>query len=194
VKASGAQPKQLGFEGLFLPTGVLDPKLGPISTYPDTLLPRVVLNAYVGDLGIDSGTPQSVYRLDTKAMTQIKDAAGKPLAKVLAPGQQLDVPDGQGSIRFDGIRRFATLQVAHDPGKGPALISALLALTGLLISLFVKRRRIWVRAARDEAGRTLVEVAGLSRTEGEDNDWLADEVTALAGSLGQVPTTDQTED
>jgi cytochrome c biogenesis protein len=194
VKASGAQPKQLGFQGLFLPTGVLDPKLGPISTYPDALLPRGVLNAYVGDLGIDSGTPQSVYRLDTKAMTQVKNAAGKPLAKVLAPGQQLDLPGGQGSIRFDGVRRFATLQVAHDPGKGPALVSALLALTGLLISLFVKRRRIWVRAAPDNAGRTLVEVAGLSRIEGEDNDWLADEVSALAGSLGQAPTTEQTED
>ena len=127
-------------------------------------------------------------------MTQIKDSAGKPLAKVLAPGEQLDLPDGQGSIRFDGVRRFATLQVAHDPGKGPALVAALLALAGLMLSLFVKRRRIWVRAVADGSGRTLVEVAGLARTEGEDRDRLADEVTALARSLGQVRTADETED
>jgi cytochrome c biogenesis protein len=197
VKASGARPKQLGFDGLFLPTGAIDPKLGPVSTYPDLLLPRVVLNAYVGDLGIDSGVPQSVYRLDTRGLTQIKNAAGKPLAKVLAPGDRLDLPDGQGSIRFDGVRRFATLQVAHDPGKGPALIAALLALVGLMLSLFVKRRRVWVRVADDGSGRTLVEVAGLARSEGEDRDRLADEVSALATSLGQdeqVRTAEQTED
>jgi cytochrome c biogenesis protein len=197
VKASGARPKQLGFDGLFLPTGAIDPKLGPVSTYPGLLLPRVVLNAYVGDLGIDSGVPQSVYRLDTKRLTQIKNAAGNPLAKVLAPGEQLDLPDGQGSIRFDGVRRFATLQVAHDPGKGPALVAALLALAGLMLSLFVKRRRVWVRVADDGSGRTLVEVAGLARTEGEDRDRLADEVSALASSLGQdeqVPAIDETED
>jgi cytochrome c biogenesis protein len=186
VKASGARPEQLGFEGLFLPTAAMDPTLGPISTYPDLLIPRAVLNAFVGDLGIDSGVPQSVYRLDTSGLTQIKDAAGKPLAKVLAPGEQLDLPDGQGSIRFDGVRRFATLQVAHDPGKGPALVSALLALAGLMLSLFVKRRRVWVRTAPDGSGRTLVEVAGLARIDGEDRDRLADEVTALAGSLGQA--------
>jgi len=197
VKASGARPKQLGFEALFLPTAFVDRRLGPVSTYPDLVLPRVVLNAYVGDLGIDSGVPQSVYRLDTRGMTQIKDAAGNPLAKVLAPGERLDLPGGQGSIRFDGVRRFATLQVAHDPGKSPALVAALLALAGLMLSLFVKRRRVWVRATQESSGRTLVEVAGLARTEGEERDRLADEVTALASSLGQVEqlrTADETED
>jgi cytochrome c biogenesis protein len=194
VKASGARPKQLGFEGLFLPTATVDPKLGPISTYPALLAPRAVLNAYVGDLGVDSGIPQSIYRLDTKGMTQIKDAAGNPVAQVLAPGDRFDLPAGQGSIRFDGIRRFATLQVAHDPGKGLALVFALLALAGLMLSLFVKRRRIWVRVAAVEAGGTLVEIAALERTEGEDRDRLADEVTALARSLGQEPAADTTED
>jgi len=200
VKASGARPKQLGFEGLFLPTAAIDPQLGPISTYPALIVPRAVLNAYVGDLGLDSGVPQSVYRLDTNKMTQVRNAAGKPLAQVLAPGEALKLPDGQGSIRFDGVRRFATLQVAHDPGKSPALVSALLALVGLMLSLFVKRRRVWVRAVDDGGGRTVVEVAGLARTEGEDRDRLADEVTALARSLGapeqapaseQVPATEQ---
>jgi cytochrome c biogenesis protein len=192
VKASGARPQQLGFEGLFLPTATIDPTQGPISTYPDLLIPRAVLNAYVGDLGIDQGVPQSVYRLDTKRLTQIKDSSGKPLAKVLAPGQQLDLPDGQGSIRFDGVRRYATLQVAHDPGKLPALVSAALALAGLMLSLFIRRRRVWVRVSTDDDGRTLVEVAGLARTEGEDRDGLTDEVIELARSLGQPGSTDET--
>jgi cytochrome c biogenesis protein len=183
VKVPGSNPEQLGFEGLFLPTAVIDKNLGPISDYPDAVLPRAVLNAWAGDLGDGSGVPQSVYKLVTKNMKQITQN-GKPLAKILAPGEQMDLPAGQGSIRFDGVRRYATLQVAHDPGKGFVLLAAALALGGLMLSLFVKRRRVWVRALPDDAGRTLVEVAGLARTEGEDRDGLVGEVGAVAGALG----------
>ena len=45
VKVSGAEPEQLGFDGLFLPTAVIDPSSGPISAYPGLTLPRAVLNA-----------------------------------------------------------------------------------------------------------------------------------------------------
>jgi cytochrome c biogenesis protein len=183
VKVPGATPKQLGFEGMFLPTAIIDKDLGPISDYPDAVIPRAVLNAWAGDLGDDSGVPQSVYKLVKKNMTQIKEN-GQPLAKILAPGQQMDLPDDQGSIRFDGVRRYATLQVAHDPGKGLVLLAAGLALGGLMTSLFVRRRRVWVRAVPDETGRTLVEVAGLARTEGEDRDGLVDEIGQVAGALG----------
>jgi cytochrome c biogenesis protein len=174
------QPDQLGFSGLFMPTAALDLQLGPVSTYPDTRRPRVFLNAWYGDLGTDSGVPQSVYKLVTTHMTQIRNADGTPLAKGLAPRQQMSLPDGRGSIRFDGVRRFATLQVSHDPGKPWALGAAALALVGLLLSLFVRRRRIWVRTRRGAAGRTLVEVAGLSRTEG---DGLADELSEIRAGL-----------
>jgi cytochrome c biogenesis protein len=47
----------------------------------------------------------------------------------------------------------------------------------------VRRRRVWVRASTAADGRTLVEVAGLSRTEGEGRDALAEEVAALAGRI-----------
>jgi cytochrome c biogenesis protein len=100
----------------------------------------------------------------------------------------MTLPDGQGSITFDGVRRWATLQVARDPGKGPALLSAALALAGLMLSLFVSRRRVWVRASDVGAGRTLVEVGGLARTEG---DRLGEEVDALTVELraaaGEAP-------
>ena len=55
VKVPSAEPEQLGFEGLFLPTAVLDPQRGPVSAYPDTDLPRAVLTAFTGDLGVDDG-------------------------------------------------------------------------------------------------------------------------------------------
>jgi cytochrome c biogenesis protein len=179
VKVPGAKPAQLGFQGLFLPTAVLHPQRGPISVFPDDQLPRAVLTAWVGDLGLDSGAAQSVYRLDTTGMKQVtKD--GKPLAQSLQPGATMTLPDAAGSITFDGVRRWTSLKVSHDPGKQWALFSAAAALAGLMLSLFVRRRRVWVRATTGEDGRTLVRVAGLARAEGEG---LADEVAEIAAAL-----------
>ncbi len=183
VKVPSAQPEQLGFEGLFLPTAVLDPQRGPVSAYPDTTLPRAVLTAFTGDLGVDDGSPQSVYSLDKRGLTQVRGDGGQPLAQSLAPGATMDLPDG-ASITFDGVRRWASLQVARNPGTGPALVASVLALAGLMLSLFVRRRRVWVRVSGAPGGRTLVEVAGLARSEGESRDALAEEVGALAEQMG----------
>jgi cytochrome c biogenesis protein len=182
VKAPSAQPEQLGFEGFFLPSAAFDPQRGPISVFPGLRLPRAVLTAWTGDLGIDDGTPQSVYALDKSGLTQVRGEGGQPLAQSLAPGATMELPDGS-SITFDGVRRWASLQVTRNPGTGPALAASVLALAGLMLSLFVRRRRVWVRASAAAGGRTLVEVAGLSRTEGEGRDALADEVAALAGRI-----------
>ena len=182
VKVPSAQPDQLGFEGVFLPTAVLDPNRGPISVYPDVERPRAVLAAWTGDLGIDDGVPESVYSLDTSGMDQVTGDTGQPLAQSLAPGATMALPDG-ASITFDGVRRWASLQVARNPGTRPALAAAVLALAGLMLSLFVRRRRVWVRATATPDGRTLVEVGGLARSEGENREVLADEVAALAARI-----------
>ena len=128
--------------------------------------------------------PQSVYSLDKSVLTQVRGGRGQPLAQSLAPGATMELPDG-GSITFDGVRRWASLQVARNPGTGPALAAAVLALGGLMLSLFVRRRRVWVRAATAPGGRTLVEVAGLSRAEGESREALTEEVAALARRVGR---------
>ena len=179
VKVPGASPTQLGFQGLFLPSAALHPKRGPISVFPDDRLPRAVLTAWTGNLGLDGGAAQSVYRLDTSDMTQVR-RNGRPLAQSLEPGATMTLPDGAGSITFAGVRRWTALQVSDDPGKEFALLSAIAALAGLMLSLFVRRRRIWVRAVTDDDGRTLVRVAGLARAEGEG---LADEVAEIAAAL-----------
>ena len=88
----------------------------------------------------------------------------------------MSLPSGE-SLTFDGVRRWTSLQVARDPGVGPALGAAVLALAGLMLSLFIRRRRVWVRATAGDDGRTLVEVAGLARTEAEGGEGLTDEVS-----------------
>ena len=162
VKAPGARPVQLGFEGLFLPTAALGPQ-GPFSTYPDTLHPRAVLTAFTGDLGLDAGTPQSVFRLDKTDLVQVT-VDGAPLAKALAVGQTMRLPGGQGSITFDGVSRFANFQIAHDPGKGLSLAAALMLLTGLTLSLTVRQRRVFLRAHAAGPAGTRVEMAMLARS------------------------------
>ena len=181
VKVTGTSP-QIGLDGLFLPTAVID-QAGPHSVYPGLRLPRALLSVWRGDLGVDSGSPQSVYRLDKEGLTQVIGKGGRKLVVGLAPGTSATLPSGE-TITMDGVRRWASLQVARDPGTTPALLAALLALGGLMLSLFVRRRRVWVRVGAGQGGRTLVEVAGLARTEGEGGDGLADEVRELAEEIG----------
>lgn len=100
----------------------------------------------------------------------------------------MELPDGAGSITLDGVRRWAALSVARNPGTGPALAASVLALAGLMLSLFVRRRRVWVRASADNDGRTLVEVAGLVRSEADSREVLADEVASLADRIGRDGT------
>ena len=175
VKVPDAQPEQLGFQGFFLPTPGGDPVTGPRSVFPAALAPEVFLSAWKGNLGMNTGVPQSVYSMDTARMTRIGIAA-------LAPGQSMTLPDKLGRITFTGYRRWATFEMSADPGRNAALVGALLALAGVMASLFIRRRRVWVRARTDGSGRTLVDVAGLARTEAPG---LAEEVAALARRLSQ---------
>ncbi len=180
VKVPDAQPEQLGFNVTVTPTAPkqVDPTTGPRSTFPEANDPRVYLGAWAGDLGLDSGVPQNVYQLDSSAMEQL----GR---EDLAVGETWELPDGRGSITFDGLSEFANVQVAYDPGRWLVLGAAMAAMIGISFSLLVRRRRVWVRASVDEQGRTLVEVAGLAQTE-----WaaLAQEVDAVVAALPGAPT------
>lgn len=193
IKVPDAQPRQLGFSGSFLPTAIFDPQRGPVSVFPDLTLPRLVLTAWAGDpgeddLGVNDGRPQSVYTMDFSKVTQLRTAQGTPFRAVLAPGESAQLPEGAGSLTFDGVRRFAAFDIHHDPSKLPALVAASLALVGLVLSLYVRRRRVWVRVRRDDDGDLVVEVAGLAPREDPrldgDLDRLLEAATAGVGEDG----------
>ncbi len=183
IKVPGARPDALGFTGLFLPTGVIDAQQGPHSVFPDAVDPQLVLTGFSGTL-FPSGAPQSVYTLDTAKMTPLpgKDGTGQ-LRILLRPGQTAQLPDGRGSITFDAVQRFAGLSIRTDPGKTLTLVSALLALAGLVSSLVVRRRRVFVRVGpAADRGRTVVSVGGLAK---DDDEGMDDEVTAVLDALGE---------
>jgi cytochrome c biogenesis protein len=139
---------QIGFVGSFLPTADRDPIRGGFSSYPEVLDPRLLVSIWKGDLGLNTGIPQSVYRIDTSKMERIG-------LKALILNESYDF--GEGSITFTGWKSWVNLQIVNDPGKGFALVGAILAILGLLISLFTRQRRIWVK----QSGKT--QVAGLAK-------------------------------
>ena len=163
VKVSAASPKQLGFFGFFLPSEYVDKDAGPSSFFPDLKNPALALGVYEGEL-YPQGRPQSVYTLSTEKMTQLKDVKGEPLRLLLKPGDTIQLPDGRGSITFDSVQRWAGLSTRYDPGKILALGGSIAALAGLIASLMIRRRRVFVRV-RPAGGRTVVSIGGLAKGE-----------------------------
>lgn len=147
IKIPDMQP-QIGFVASFLPTADRDPIRGGFSSYPEVLDPRLLLAVWKGDLGLNTGVPQSVYRIDTSKMERIG-------LKALVLNESYDF--GEGSITFTGWTSWVNLQIVNDPGKGFALIGAILAILGLLISLFTRQRRVWVKQGKK------TQVAGLAK-------------------------------
>ncbi len=166
MKVPGAQPEQLGFTGVFVPTAV---EVGGVleSVFPAADNPVVSLIAYAGNLGLGSGVTQSVYQMDTAGMHRL---TADP--QLLLPGQSLKLPDGQGTITFTGYVPWASLAITHDPGQLPALICGIAALGGLLLSFMVRRRRVFVRARANGPANgapggvhSTVQIGGLARTD-----------------------------
>ncbi|WP_069174505.1 cytochrome c biogenesis protein ResB [Streptomyces griseus] len=156
---------QLGFQAFFVPTFAGDGQGTMFSQFPGADYPVLALNGYHGSLGVDSGLPQNVYQLDTSKMTEFKDSNGDKLKKRLRPGETMKLPDGAGSITFEGVEEWASFQISRQPASGWALAGAVAAIAGLAGSLFIQRRRVWVRAVRGADGVTVVEMAGLGRSE-----------------------------
>jgi cytochrome c biogenesis protein len=187
VKVPDALPKPLGLLALFLPTAALDAQTKqPVSVFPDARNPRLIFTAWTGDLGVDAGIPRSVYVLDVSKMQQLTDADGRPFSDILDLKEHRSValPGGAGTVTFDGVKRYAALNVRSDPTKPWVLAFAVIALAGLTGSLFINRRRVWVRATADPAGRTVVEVAGLVRQENLD---LTTELAAILAAVTRQP-------
>lgn len=175
------KPEQLGLEGEFYPTYAFTMQTGPFSAFPDDENPAISMVLYRGDLGLDNGQPQSVYSLDKSGLKKVMKSSKAQFRVDLMVGQTTKLPDGMGSVTLDGVRRYVKLQVSRSPGDWLALLGVTLALAGLLGSLFIRPRRVWVRVGRSADGRTLVEVAGLDRSSGGD---LGGEVDSLADHLG----------
>ncbi len=78
------------------------------------------------------------------------------------------------------MKRFASLQIQHDPSSGWVLGFAIVATLGLFAGLFLPRRRLWVKA-RSVTDGIVVEYAGLARGD--------DPTLQRRHSAGEAPRT-----
>ncbi|CAN5229399.1 cytochrome c biogenesis protein ResB [soil metagenome] len=194
IKVPDAAGEQLAFEGVFTPTTVQDPETRRVtSVYPAPENPALTVLGYRGDLGIDSGAPTSVYNLEDRSRLEPIGDGETPVR--LGPGDTWALPGG-GSLTFLETTEWATFQVTQDPGKLVALVASVGMVLGLCLSLFVRRRRVWVRVSGaapaggdGPVGRTVVEVAGLARTGAEafreEFDGLTDRVRSAARRMDE---------
>ncbi len=182
---------EIAIQGLLAPTEQLDGTLLS-SGFPALNAPAVAVDIYRGDTGLDSGRPQSLFTLDPRLLQQGRLTREKRVN--LRAGQQVVIDRGPAAgtvVRFDGAVPFVNLQVSHDPGQIWVLVFAITMMAGLVVSLLVRRRRVWVRLtpAGDTAPGTVnVELGGLART---DNSGWGDEFERLTGrllaGLGEAP-------
>ncbi|GGW31415.1 cytochrome c biogenesis protein ResB [Streptomyces griseoloalbus] len=175
------EKEQLGFNAFFVPTFGGSASGTMLSQFPALDYPVLALSAYHGDLKADSGIPQSVYQMDKTKMKEFKDAKGELFKKLLMPGETMRLPNGAGSVTFEkDVKEWAGFQVVQEQGGGWALGGAVAAIGGLAASLFIQRRRVWVRAVEGPDGVTVVEMAGLGRSESAK---VPEELGDLAGIL-----------
>ncbi|MHB1065478.1 MAG: cytochrome c biogenesis protein ResB [Georgenia sp.] len=184
--------EQLGLIGAFLPTAVIAPDgAGAFSAHPQPNSPLLVLTLWVGDLGLDDGVPQNVYVLETASMRQVYEEADdgtagsaatgqQPVTIFLAPGETVELPEGLGSVTFEALPRFAALDLRYDRSLPWLLAFAVAAMLGLFGSLFVPRRRLWVRLTTAAPDRTVVSAAALAR--GDDPGLVRDLERVLAAA------------
>ncbi|MGW0432518.1 cytochrome c biogenesis protein ResB [Micromonospora sp. NPDC003197] len=177
---------QVAFEGLYLPTA---PDSAPFtrSQHPAERSPALMLFAYRGNLGMEAGIPNSVFKLDQR---QVRTGKLKQVgeAKLLRVGEKWTLDDGT-TVEFLGTRQFVTISIRHDPGEMIVLVSSGLMLVGLMLSLTGRRRRVWFRVTPTAAmaglppdggpkvpisaptdgtttsGSSLIEAGGLPRTD-----------------------------
>ena len=169
---------QIAIQGLFAPTEQLHGTLLS-SSFPALNDPAVAVDIYRGDTGLDTGRPQSLFSLDPRLIDQGR--LTKEARVNLRAGEQTRLDDGT-AVRFDGAVPFINLQVSHDPAQVWVLVFALTMMAGLLVSLVVRRRRVWVRVmpSPQTPGTVSVELGGLART---DNSGWGDEFERLTQRL-----------
>ncbi len=165
IKIPDGLSQQLGMIGFLYPTTDQLASGALASSHPDLRAPTVTLEMYTGDLGLNDGIARNAYTLNLTHLTQIAGRKSAAPTIKLTIGDRVELPNGIGSIELTAIPRFVSLDVHRDPSQAWVLVFAILVLAGLLTSLFIPRRRVWVKVVSTTSGGIRLEYAGLARGE-----------------------------
>lgn len=152
--------EQVGIKAALFPTA-LGEGTEWISLHPQLSNPVIVFTAFTGDLGLDDGIPQNVYRLDESQLSPVREEDGAVAVMTLTPGQTVELPDGSGSLTWNDTVRFAAFDLRADPSLPWLLAFAIGALAGLSLSLFGTKRRLWL-VLEPQGATTVIHGAALA--------------------------------
>ncbi len=150
---------QMGIKATLLPSAVFEDD-AVYSILPELINPVIVFSVYTGDLGLDTGIPQNAYALDESQLSPVQSASGEVVFIAIGPGDTVELPEGLGTLSWEGTPRFVALDLRSDPSLPWLLVFSILALVGLGMSLFGSRRRIWMLAPVTD-GSTVITGAAL---------------------------------
>jgi cytochrome c biogenesis protein len=161
IKLPDAKPDQFGVISFFYPT-VATLKTGALtSSYPAPIDPIVSMNVYVGNLGLDSGIPSNAFELQVHGLEQVAGGKSGTKAIVLKTiGETIELPNKLGTVTWDGLKRFAALDIDYNPAQIWVLLFTILGFGGLFAGLLVPRRRVFVKLNQEG-----LELAGMSKTD-----------------------------
>ena len=159
--------EQIGLKATLYPTAVGEGTDWE-SFHPDPTNPVIVFTAYTGDLGLDDGVPQNVYKLDETHLSPVRGDDGQQAVMVIKPGETVELPDGSGSLTWNDMPRYAAFDIRADPSLPFLLFFAICALLGLSLSLFAPRRRVWIIATVGEGGAQSTFVTGAALAPAHD--------------------------
>ncbi len=151
---SGAsQAVQLGAKMSFFPDATVIPSVSSSGSINPTAIqygpggvaprnPVIEMQLYVGNLGLNSGTPQNVNQLNTADMTPYFSDAQ---VMAITMGQTLQLPidtkNGKSvdfSISFPSVTQYSLFQVNDDQGVLLVYTAFILIMTGLLTKLYLR--------------------------------------------------------
>jgi cytochrome c biogenesis protein len=114
--------------------------------------PYIRYSVYVGEI-----TDPALSRVDTTGLRRIGrsdlHAAGTSTFRVPEAGEL--------RLSFPELRQFSVFLISRDVGIPVVLAAAILVLVGLIPSLYVSRRKVWIRAEAAPGG-ALVKIGGFA--------------------------------
>lgn len=151
--------EQVGIKATMYPTAIGE-GTEFASLHPELTNPVILFTAYTGDLGLDDGVPQNVYKLDESQLSPVRGDDGQQAVFAITPGETVELPGGLGSLTWGETPHFAAFDIRADPSLPFLLAFAIGALLGLALSLFGARRRVWIIASDGPTGGPVTVVHG----------------------------------
>jgi cytochrome c biogenesis protein len=133
--------------------------------------PYIRYSVYVGEI-----TDPALSRVDTTGLRRIGrsdlHAAGTSTFRVPEAGEL--------RLSFPELRQFSVFLISRDVGIPVVLAAAILVLVGLIPSLYVSRRKVWIRAEAAPGG-ALVKIGGFAL---QRKDAFEDEFDRIVRGIG----------